>query len=323
MGIGNVRGKAIDAGGAGGSFDREDLAWLAQNRTLIQYEYSGHIKATGGTINDFTSPTGNVYRAHIFKSSGTLAVEKLSTLPTCPDALEVLVVAGGGGGGQWPSDAGGGGGAGGCRTNLSGHPEAFPAPITAVVGNYTVTVGGGGARQDGPGEGNNGNDSVFGHPTVPITSTGGGKGGDEYNSNGGTGGSGGGGGVRTSSPHTPLLPGAAGNTPPFSPPQGNPGGGGLHNSGVSAASGGGGGWGGAGENAPDDSTSGYGGVGRQCIIAGPPTYAEVGAPGPGGGTQWFGGGGGGSVKGPFLNARGGQPGGSGGSGIVIIRYRTN
>ena len=45
--------------------------------------------------------------------------------------------------------------------------------------------------------------------------------------------------------------------------------------------------------------SGYGrgGVGLQCLIAGPPSAPQpVGAPGPGGGTGWFAGGGGGGGR---------------------------
>ena len=53
---------------------------------------------------------------------------------------------------------------------------------------------------------------------------------------------------------------------------------------------------------------------------GPPTAPYTGGNGT---ANTGGGGGGGSVKGTFPNPSGGQPGGSGGSGIVIIRYRTN
>ena len=72
----------------------------------------------------------------------------------------------------------------------------------------------------------------------------------------------------------------------------------------------GGGAGGAG-NAGNDGGNGYGGkggAGTRVLSAGPPTYDEFGAPGPGSTNQWYAGGGGG----------GGQPpnntGGAGGSG---------
>ena len=62
-------------------------------------------------------------------------------------------------------------------------------------------------------------------------------------------------------------------------------------------SGGGGGGGGVGgPGAPDNSLAGYGSHGwhgLQCLIAGPPSAPQPGAPGPGGGTGWFAGGGGG------------------------------
>ena len=35
------------------------------------------IKASGGIVNDYSEPTGNVYRAHIFTGSGTFSVESL------------------------------------------------------------------------------------------------------------------------------------------------------------------------------------------------------------------------------------------------------
>ena len=83
--------------------------------------------ASGGIINDYTSGS-NVYRAHVFTSSGTFDVSAIGDFPA---NVEYLVVGGGGGGGGNgpPGDGGGGGGAGGLRTNLSGHPlagSAFP-----------------------------------------------------------------------------------------------------------------------------------------------------------------------------------------------------
>ena len=96
------------------------------------------IIASGGVISDYED-SGTYYRAHVFTTSGSFVVSKLSTSPS-PDNVEYLVVAGGGGGG---SSAGGGGGAGGFRTNVSGHPLAGSSfPVSAQ--SYTVTVGGGG-----------------------------------------------------------------------------------------------------------------------------------------------------------------------------------
>ena len=63
------------------------------------------LTATGGVISDYTSGS-DVYRAHVFTSSGALNVTALGDFG---DTVEYLVVAGGGGGGQ---RGGGGGGAG-------------------------------------------------------------------------------------------------------------------------------------------------------------------------------------------------------------------
>ena len=100
------------------------------------------LTASGGAISDYTSGS-DVYRAHIFTSSGELDVTALGTFG---NTVEYLVIAGGGGGGG--GYYGGGGGAGGLRTNLPGHPLATGNPsftVTAGPTSYTVTVGGGGA----------------------------------------------------------------------------------------------------------------------------------------------------------------------------------
>ena len=54
--------------------------------------------ASGGVVNDYTV-SSDVYRAHIFTSSGAFAVSTLSTDPDLPNTIEYLVIAGGGGGG--------------------------------------------------------------------------------------------------------------------------------------------------------------------------------------------------------------------------------
>ena len=311
--------------------------------------------ASGGIINDYTSGS-NVYRAHVFTSSGTFNVSEIGDFPA---NVEYLVVAGGGGGGGNgpPGDGGGGGGAGGLRTNLSGHPLAGSAfPVSTSPGSYTVTVGAGGMSEP-PGmtpsgktiqAGQRGNPSVFG----PITSTGGGAGGAVYSSYGQSGGSGGGAGIKYSSDGS-LQPASTGtgNTPPVSPSQGNPGGGSRHSPGVAMATGGGGGAGGAGGDAPSTNTAGAGGIGSQVLIAGSPASVQpVGTPGPNPGGGYFAGGGGGCKSNPGTGGSGGSGGGGagvanagdgtrgtastgggggagrngtsghGGSGIVVVRY---
>ena len=315
------------------------------------------LTATGGVISDYTSGS-DVYRAHVFTSSGALNVTALGSLG---NTVEYLVVAGGGGGSGYSGyNGGGGGGAGGLRTNVPGVQDAGGNPLTGAafpvsVSPYTVTVGAGGAfKPDGPAP--KGVDSVFGS----ITSAGGGGGGYPA---GTTGGSGGGGSATSTSV-------VAGNTPPSTPSQGNPGGHG--NSNVSRAGGGGGGAGGAGETASGPhpgGIAGNGGVAVQVLIAGSPSNTQpVGTPGPSG-TGWFAGGGGGagadetfadtkrgvggrgpdhSATTPYGGGGNGQPGGSpvapqpnglsstgggggggrspnfgggGGSGVVVVRYK--
>ena len=74
------------------------------------------ITATGGSINDYTDGS-EVYRAHIFTSTGTFDVT--DTTSDFGNNIEYLVVAGGGGSGEK-----GGGGAGGVKSNS---PE-MPVP---------------------------------------------------------------------------------------------------------------------------------------------------------------------------------------------------
>ena len=68
------------------------------------------LTATGGIISDYTSGS-DVYRAHVFTSSGALNVTALSTDPSLPDTVDYLVVGGGGGAGSsgGPGDGGSGG----------------------------------------------------------------------------------------------------------------------------------------------------------------------------------------------------------------------
>ena len=55
------------------------------------------LTATGGVISDYTSGS-DVYRAHVFTSSGTFVVSALGSGSPTAEAVEYLVVAGGGGG---------------------------------------------------------------------------------------------------------------------------------------------------------------------------------------------------------------------------------
>ena len=96
------------------------------------------LTATGGVVSDYVDGS-DVYRAHVFTSSGTFDVSAIGDFPA--DPVEYLVVAGGGGGGYE-----GGGGAGGFRTNQPGHPLATGNPsltVSTSPGSYVVTVGAG------------------------------------------------------------------------------------------------------------------------------------------------------------------------------------
>jgi hypothetical protein len=285
------------------------------------------MEATGGTITTSGNDT-----IHTFTGPGTFCVSKIATC-AANNLVSYMVVAGGASGGIGDS-LGAGGGAGGFRevkspstpytaSPLDGYPSS-PNRITVTAASFPVVVGGGGAAVSGGApskSGNVGSVSTF----STITSAGGGTGGGWPNVAGGDGGSGGGSGSSS--------PGGAGNTPPTSPPQGQPGGN-YHSSGDGV--GGGGGATAAGQNAQCGNSSG--GNGATTSINGTPTTFAGGGGGAasfptkaggtgGGGAGGYPGagtaattntGGGGGGNGPVATASG-----AGGSGIVIIRYKTS
>lgn len=283
--------------------------------------------ATGGTIE-----STDTHKAHVFTSPGTFTVSVGSA-----DGEYCIVGGGGGAGGGASLDfgrAGGGGGGGGVITTFTSvgpdGDQASPYPITP--GTYPVTVGGGGVGRSGGTTGNAtpGVDSTaFG-----LTALGGGGGGHGRNQSGDTGGSGGGASARETGG---TGAGAVGDSG-----QGYPGGG---NAIESNNAGGGGGAGEVGGTVVSYPTGvGDGGNG---ISIGEVLPASYGTPGPSPG-RWFGGGGAGHASSSPRDADGGagggasegaspydgvvntgggaagrgdgQTGGSGGSGIVIIRY---
>ena len=310
------------------------------------------IVASGGAISDYTEPDGDIYRAHVFNTTGTFEVTQLSSSPA-PNNIEYLVVAGGGGCSKYRS---GGAGAGGLRTNYPGVQKLDATPLTAAamtaaVQSYPVEVGAGGAGGSSSFTGANGGDSTFG----PITSNGGAgtKGAATAGGSNDPVGDGGSGGGNDWSQYGTF---GSGNTPPTTPPQGNPGG----QSANPNAVGGQGGGGGAGAPGGDATTptGGVGGIGVQVLISGPPAADQpMGTSGPVSGGGYFaggggggadsgktggaggsggggdattpgyenngeastGGGGGGSVYNPFYGSE--SRGGNGGSGTVIVRYQ--
>ena len=317
----------------------------------------------GGTGSPFVEASGGTetlsgdYKIHTFASPGTFSVTNGGDGDTA-NLVDYFVVAGGGGGGNngYPQQrAGGAGGGGGFRlSNVTGQVAApVMSPLAATSGplgglavtkqDYSITVGAGGAggqpaTNSGQFSGYRGADSIF----SSITSTGGGGGSGHPLISGGpspvpagpqTGGSGSGGNSVFD-----------GNTPPTTPPQGNPGGPGLANPPSTFSCGGGGGAGAPG-GAVSGTTGGAGGIGSFVADAvGSATPTAYGTPGPVSNTRYFSGGGGGISGGGASPAGGGTAFGAssalpntggggggenfnsggaptGGSGIVILRYK--
>jgi len=291
-----------------------------------------------------------------FVGPGTFCVSQVATC-VAQNIVGYQIVAAGGGGGA--SCGAGGGGAGGYREgrnvpvdNFTASPLVadYPGPnsneITVTATAYPITVGAGGAGGPGPSPtqtpGSSGSDSVF----STITSTAGGFGGAQPDA-GGPGGSGGGGAHSTG-------PGGTGNTPTVAPAQGLSGG--TSDPGPAGDDAGGGG--GGALTAGNLPTNGQGGPGATTSITGSPVvYAGgggggfrnapgvitpaffpggTGGGGDGGGSPGFprpaanaegddgtvntGGGGGGGTRANPSPAIVGE-GGTGGSGIVYIRYK--
>ena len=284
--------------------------------------------ATGGTITE----NGND-KIHTFTGPGTFTVTQAASC-SANNAAAYMIIAGGGGGGV---DRGGGGGAGGFReartapiTPYTASPLVAPAGVTVSAQAYPIVIGSGGAGGTAPGP--SAPSGVSGSPSsgLGVISAGGGGG---KNSNTGSAFSGGsGGGTSGSSPGGR----ASGNTPPVSPPQGNPGGIGQDGSPFATGAGGGGAGAAAADGSSPSGVSPAGGAGISTSITGAavtraggggatgknPAAASAGGSGGGGvaetgsngaaGTVNTGSGGGASCT---ANA------GAGGSGIVIIRYK--
>ena len=304
-----------------------------------------YVAATGGTI----LTCGN-FKTHVFTGPGTFTVSSAGNA-NGSNSVEYLTVAGGGGGGKGVTgDAGGGGGAGGYRQN---YPSPTTAGLPVSVTAYPISVGSGGAGSSTAlTRGTSGNSSIF----STITSAGGGGGGTlngggcipSYNpgASGGSGGGGAGGGCAGQGA------GGAGNTPPTSPSQGNNGGdrSNLPSGATNYNGGGGGGAGAVGDNGTPTVVA-NGGIGSPIAttLFGP-TSPSYGTPGPAPGRYFAGGGGahGTPTRGYPTNGTGGAGGGgaggipagvagtantgggggsgapcgaSGGSGIVVIRYK--
>ena len=166
------------------------------------------VAATGGN----TITTDGDFKVHTFTGPGTLCVSSAGN-NAGSSTIDYLVVAGGGAGGN--RTHAGGGGAGGYRASGHGPSPLQGTAITAAVQGYPITIGAGGSPNPSPNyRGNVGANSVF--STITSTGGGGGGGGGPGTGKGSAGGSGGGSGGNPTSPG--CLSGAAGNTPPVSPP---------------------------------------------------------------------------------------------------------
>jgi hypothetical protein len=317
----------VRAGTSNGNVDRAFTINVVANPFVI---------GSGGT-----ETTDGDFKVHTFTSPGTFTVSNAGT-PSGSTTVEYLIVGGGAAGGQ--GCGGGGGGAGGYRTNYPAPGPNGGQPVS--ITSYPVSVGGGGSgnsAQATPTVGPSGaTSSVF-----SITSAGGGGGAGNSSTppTGVPGGSGGGGGHNSGG-------GGSGNSPPVSPPQGNPGSSSNPGSYTGDDQGGGGG----GASQAGIGPNGFGGAGSPNAISGSAvTYAGGGggghrdipntdlfAPGGTGGggrggngssssvpdasgrngtTNTGGGGGGGCRVGPYPPPAGLGAQGSGGSGIVIVRYK--
>jgi hypothetical protein len=285
---------SITLSSAGGSFVQYStfylygVAKLGTTPAIVPY-------ATGGD----TIMTDGTYWYHAFTSSGTFT-------PTKGLSADIVVVGGGGGVSTNSNGVTGGGGAGGVIY--------FTNQSLATTG-YTCTVGGGGAASS---NGTNGTNSTFAALTAAV---GGGSGGGWTGNAPGSGGSGGGSRSGAGGTSTQTSTGATAS---------------YGNAGASGngyvAGGGGGGAGAAGTAATADYVGGNGGNGTTAFsswgsvtgtgenISGTYYYAGGGA-GYGSNTGGYGGGGNNTrASGVANTGGGGTVAGSGGSGLVIVRY---
>ena len=295
-------------------------------------------KTALGTPSGGTVTTSGSYRIHTFTSSGTFTVPSGLSL----SSVEYVVVAGGGAGGGSTGSTyygGGGGGAGGYRSSVSGENSGGGAgtesALSLSAGNYTVTVGAGGATRA-----TNGSNSVF----HTVTSLGGGYGGEQQGgtppnsggSGGGAGRDGGNGGVEATGASGTSGQGYRGGNSTDAGCNSGGGGGGAGQAGYAGgydcqnhsgtvaqggagvassirgtseyrAGGGGGDWWGSGATNNNRPLGGAGGGGNGA-------NANRNIQGTSGSTNSGGGGGGGDGR-----TSSSSP-GAGGSGVVIVRY---
>ena len=257
------------------------------------------ITASGGSI----ATDGN-FKVHTFTGNGTFTVCSVAS-EDANNAVAYLIVAGGAGAGEGMGAGGGGGFREGTTAPVVPYcasPIVNCAGITVTATSFPIVVGAAGGEAPPTGNVTSGANTV----ALGLTATGGGRGGNRSEWAGTPGGSGGGG-----SDYTPATAGN-GNTPPVSPPQGNPGG---ETPSPTEASGGGGGAGGAGSGSSP-------GAGTTSSITGSAVLYAAGGTGESGtvhptvagdSNAMYGLGQGGHG----CSAKGGGP----NAGVVIIRYK--
>ena len=305
-------------------------------------------EATGGTIT-----TSGDYKIHAFTGDGCFSVTQAGNEPvfpgnSCagPNTVSYLVVAGGGGGSTYAVGAGGGGG---FRLGSDVAPQSTPLSaggLTISATTYPITVGSGGVggSPGSPGNGTQGSPSVF----STITSAGGGAGGN-FPTPGPTDGSlgGSGGGIGRDAYLSGRTSSSNGNSPPVSPPQGNDGGVHVYPADSNGSAGGGGAGSAVAPAGPETNggnpapVTAIFGAAPQPFYTGSPANGQYSGGGGAGTFQGNGGGGGGNIAGASgsvgpgigtdgqVNSGGGGgsagpgsvPGGAGGKGVVLIRYK--
>ena len=251
------------------------------DRWLATSSFPG-VVATGGAVTDIEQD-GQLFRVHTFTSDGTFEI-------TRGGDVDYFIVGGGGGAGFGSGNAGAGG------FTKTGSIPLSEGSYSAIVGSGGVSIGIGEADDGEP-------SSIFGE----VAQGGGGANTDKFGDAGADGGSGGGG--RDSVGGDGGSDGSDGQA-------GGAGGGGSGQGTTTRAFGeatgqlfAGGGGGGARAGTPGSGGAGGGGDGSGNFAAGP---------GQDGVTNTGGGGGGGGRDSGGSNR---SPGGTGGSGIVIVRYK--
>lgn len=285
------------------------------------------IEATGGTTTTYED-NGTFYKSHTFTSSGNFVVNSLSSQSALNELDYLIIAGGGGGGGNSTGHASGGGGAGGFLTTVTPVPsdQTADSKFTVTATTFGIVVGSGGTAENA-----GTNSTAFGR-----TATSGGFGAFVDGNTGGNGGSGGGG---------TAVEARAGGVGILG--QGRNGGTAIDSG--SAHGAGGGGAGSVGDSPPNNSTRGNGGIGLNNNLRTGSNEARAGGGGggshssqsgefgrgvngggnggqgvstsatrnglPGSVNTGGGGGGGGRLSGTATGN-----GGTGGSGIVLIRY---